>query len=140
MEGETMTYTFIEHTSDIIIQATNKTFEMALEDIASGMFTQMASNSIKEKDSFVVTVTAPNREELVVNLFSEVIMECETIPFAPRSMKITLFKEKNAKVSVTAKVYGEKKLSENIIKAVTYHGLKVEKKQSEWLVEVLFDI
>lgn len=133
-----MTYKFLEHTSDIIIEAKNKSFEAALEDVADGMFTQMGK--AEEKDSITFTTEAPTKEQLVVDFLSDVIVECETVPFTPVKAELLKFEKQGDILSVTAKIHGENKVSENIIKAVTYHELKIEENNGEWIITVLFDI
>jgi len=130
-----MGYKFIEHTSDIIIEAGGDTFEHTLEDMAAGMFHQMGCENAVEKDKFSVEVKAENNEELVVKLLSEILAECEINGFLPKRIIV----EKND-LEVRAEIHGENKVSENIIKGVTYHQLKVEKTEKGWLMRVLFDI
>jgi SHS2 domain-containing protein len=133
-----MGFEFLEHRSDIIILGKNRTLGSALEDVGDGMFTQMGAEHAKEKGSFELRFSAPTREQLVVQLLSEIIAECETRPFTPKRMEVLSFDEKALSVSV--RVYGEKKVPENIIKAVTYHELRVEKKGGNWEIQILFDI
>ncbi len=133
-----MGYRFLEHRSDIIVLASNSTFAKAMEDVAAGMFTQMGAERAKDKDSFALEVSAPTREELVVQFLTEIIAECETRPFTPKKMEITAFDE--SKMTIGAKIYGEMKVPENIIKAVTFHDLRAEKKGRNWEIQVLFDI
>ena len=133
-----MGYEFLEHRSDIIILGKNSTFEAALVDVADGMFTQMGAEHAKEKESFELKFSAPTREQLVVQLLSEIIAECETRPLTPKKLEMLAFDEKALFVSV--RVYGEKKVPENIIKAVTYHEFRAEKKGKNWEIQVLFDI
>jgi len=137
--GELMGYKFIEHTSDLMIEAEGDTFEHALEDLSSGMFLQMGGENALEKDEFSVSAEAANKEELVVKLLSEVLAECEIRGFLPKRLTIENADLEKNKLKVTVK--GEdKKYSENIIKGVTYHQLRVEKKEEKWVMQVLFDI
>jgi len=149
-----MGYSFLEHRSDIIILGKNVSFESALVDVAAGMFSQMGAEHAKEKESFELEFVAPTKEQLVVQLLTEIIAECETRPFTPKRMEV--FRFDHAKLSIAIRVYGENKVSENIIKAVTYHELRIEKKIDEkagkeigknagteaasWEIQVLFDI
>jgi len=133
-----VSYRFLEHRSDIIILGRNRTFEAALEDVGNGMFTQMGAEGASESDSFDIDFSAPTKEQLVVQLLTEVIAECETRPLRPRRMEVLRFD--HSRLSISARVHGEKKIPENIIKAVTYHELRVEKIGGGWEIQVLFDI
>jgi len=145
-----MGYSFLEHRSDIIVLGENASFESALVDVAAGMFSQMGAEHAKEKESFELEFVAPTKEQLVVQLLTEIIAECETRPFTPKRMEVLRFNHAN--LSIAIRVHGESKISENIIKAVTYHELRIEqkvekkagkeirKKGSSWEIQVLFDI
>ncbi len=131
-----MTYRFIEHTSDIIIEAEGKSFENALEEIGKGMITQMGSKKAGKKDRIEFSVAGRERkEDDVVAVLTEIIAICESEPFMPAGVSI-----KESGKGFLVALEGEKKQPENIIKAVTYHGLKVEQDKDRWRITVLFDI
>jgi len=129
-----MSYRFLEHVSDLIIQGENTTFEKALQDVAQGMTTQMGGENAEEKETLEAEVREENREDLVVAALTAIISECEAEIFTPK--KITVEKIEGG---VRIKISGEKKPHENVIKAVTYHGLKIEH-DGKWKITVLFDI
>jgi SHS2 domain-containing protein len=133
-----MSYRFIEHMSDIIIEAKGRDFVKTLEDIADGMFVQMGGKEVKGKEKIRISTVASTKEDLVVMLLSDIIAQCEIENFTPKKIDIKKFdEEKNV---VEAEILGEKKVPKNIIKAVTYHELKVEKTKDGWIIRVLFDI
>jgi SHS2 domain-containing protein len=133
-----MSYKFIEHTSDIIIEAKGSSFIEAFESLASGMFTQMGEG--KPTDKFEIEVEARTLEILVVNTLSEILAEVEIRGVTPAKLKIERFDKDQPMLIVS--VYGEKKAPKNIIKAVTFHELilKEDKNKREWTIRVLFDI
>jgi SHS2 domain-containing protein len=131
-------YSFLEHRSDVIILGTNSTFAKALEDVANGMLTQMGAEHAKATDSFELQFSAPTSEQLVVQLLSQIIAECETRPLTPKKIEVLALDEKAFSASV--RVSGERKIPQNIIKAVTYHEFRAEKKGKNWEIQVLFDI
>jgi SHS2 domain-containing protein len=133
-----MAYSFLEHRSDVIILGRNTSFAKALEDVGNGMLTQMGAEHAAEKESFTLRFSAPTAEQLVVQLLSQVVAECETRPLTPMRFEVLSFDEKALSASV--RVYGEKKVPENIIKAVTYHEFRAERKNGKWEIQVLFDI
>ncbi len=133
-----MAYKFIEHRSDIIIEANAINFPLALCELAKGMFTQMSSKDATAKDRLEIKSKAPEKEELVVTFLSDILAQCEIKQFTPKKIEIKKFDEKNN--SLSAILFGEKKVPKNIIKAVTYHELKVEETKDGWTLRVLFDI
>lgn len=130
-----MSWKILEHTSDLWIEAENDSFESALEDLAKGMFEHMggknAGSEIMEFEK-----KAGNMEELVVELLSDILAECEIRDFVPASLKVVKYVKNEIKVEVK----GRKDTLENIIKGVTYHDLEIENKNGKWKIRVLFDI
>ena len=129
-------YKRIEHRSDFIIEGQNDTFEKTLADVADGMFTEMGAENAGEKDSIGIESEMNTLEDLVVDVLSKIIAECEILPFTPKKSEVTRTGEKSVKIRIS----GEKKQPENIIKGATYHELKVEEKEGKWIIRVLFDI
>jgi len=132
----TSNYRFIEHTSDIIIEAKGETFASAFESLAQGMFTQMGDAKPKEKMKIEATGTAP--DILLVNALSTLLAEMEIEKFTPAKIADVDADLEKGKISFS--VLGEKKQPKNIIKAVTFHELQVEEKAGKWRLRVLFDI
>lgn len=133
-----MAYKFIEHRSDIIVEATAKNFVITLQEIAEAMFSQMGSEDANENDKIEINSKAPGRDELVVTFLSDVLAQCEIEQFTPKQIEIKKFNEKEN--SLTAVITGEEKVPKNIIKAVTYHELRVEETKGKCMIRVLFDI
>jgi len=131
-----MSYKFLEHTSDIVIQAEGKSFEDALQELAKGMITQMGSKKAKKKEKISFELNRKEtKEDDVVAVLTEIIATCESEPFTPASIEI-----KKTTAGFFVEINGERKQPENIIKAVTYHGLKIEQIKEKWCITVLFDI
>jgi len=129
-------YKFIEHTSDIIVEATGKTFSEAFENLAAGMFTQMGEAKPKEKID--ISAKGSSSEVLVVNALSELLAEIEIERFTPSVLKVK--KADLEKNEIEFEILGESKQPKNIIKAVTFHELIVKQEKNNWIIRVLFDI
>jgi SHS2 domain-containing protein len=130
-------YRFIEHMSDVIVEAEGKTFQDAFEALALGMFTQTGGTTTG-KESFDIEATGGTVEEMVVNALSELLAEIEIQRFTPMRAEVRNFDEKLNKLRFT--VFGETKPPKNIIKAVTFHQLFAKKGKEGWTLRVLFDI
>ncbi|MFH1222254.1 MAG: archease [Candidatus Micrarchaeota archaeon] len=128
-------YRFLPHTSDLIVQATGSSFEKALEQAAAAMLTQMGAEHATGKEKIELLVKQENRDDLVVAALTAIISECESEHFTPKKAVMT-----KAEGGVKITLYGEKKQPENIVKAVTYHELKVEQLKGSWRITVLLDI
>lgn len=128
---------FLEHTADAFLEARAKTFSDAVKDAIEGTF-KLIGKGKKEEESFEISVSSDELPGLVVKLLENLVVECELRKISPARVEI-LEADENKK-SIKAKVYGEKKVPKNIIKAVTYHRLEVKKEKGAWLIRVLFDI
>jgi SHS2 domain-containing protein len=130
-------YRFLEHTSDLIVQGEGPSFEKALEAVANGMITRMGSEHIRlsGKETIATEARMENQQDLVVVALTAIISECEAEAFTPAKIEIEKI-ERGVRIKIT----GERKIPENIIKAVTYHELKIAKLGNKWKITVLFDI
>jgi SHS2 domain-containing protein len=129
-----MSYRFLEHTSDIIIEAEGKDFADALCEVAKGMFTQMGESGTK--DSIIIESSASTKEGLAVVFLTDIIVECESYPFVPSDIRLI----ESVDNRIKCEILGEKSAPENIIKAVTHHELEIEDAQDNCRIKVLFDI
>ena len=143
MEGEIMGYEYLEHPSDIIVLAKNISFEKTFEDVSFAMFEHMGAPGATEIDSIEIKFSEKTIDQLVVQLLNEIIAECETLPLTPKRLAVTSFRlpvTSEDEFNISVRIFGEKKIPQNVIKAVTYNSLRVEKKENNWEIEILFDI
>ena len=144
MEGEIiMGYEYLEHPSDIIVLAKNLSFEKTFEDVALSMFEHMGGPDATDIDSIEIPFKEKTIEQLVVQLLTQIIAECETLPLTPKRLEVSSFQlpaTSEDEYTISVRIFGEKKIPENIIKAVTYNSLRIENKGNNWEIEILFDI
>ncbi len=131
-----MGWKLLEHMTDLFIEASNTSFEKALEDLAEGMFAHMGGKNAKATESFDIEKKSGTAGGLVVELLSDILAECEIRGFVPVSLVVREYDGE----SIKATVKGETKPPENIIKGVTYHRLEVREEDGKWVMRVLFDI
>lgn len=128
---------FLEHTADAYLEARARTFPSAIKDAMEGAF-ELIGKGKKEDVQFEVSYSADELPKLVVKFLESLVVECELQKISPRRAEIQEADEE--KKTIRAKIYGEKKVPKNIIKAVTYHRLEVKKEKGTWIIRVLFDI
>lgn len=128
---------FIEHTADAFLEARARTFPNAVKDAMEGAFGLIGKGK-KEEAEFEISASSDELPALVVKALESLVVECELQKISP--VRAEILEADESKKSIRAKIYGEKKVPKNIIKAVTYHGLEVKKERGSWLVRVLFDI
>lgn len=128
---------FLEHTADAFLEAKARTFQSAVKDAIEGTF-ELIGKGRKEEESFKTSVSSDELPKLIVKLLENLVVECELQKISPVRAEILEADEK--KISIKAKIYGEKKVPKNVVKAVTYHRLEVKKEKAFWIIRVLFDI
>ena len=153
-------YELIDHTADIGLRAYGKDLKQLFENAASGMFAILADlKNVRAEKTVPLKLEAPNLEELFLSWLSELLYQ--------HNGKGMMFKEFSVdelgEEAIAAKAKGEKlnlkrHRLKTEIKAVTYHGLKVEKVKKKgqsrlrqlsgatneagyiWQAEVIFDV
>jgi len=140
---ENKRYSIIDHTADIGIEAYGKDLKELFRNAAFGMFELMAGlKEVGVDKKVTIKLKAPDKEELLISWLSELLYY-----FAGPSkilLKDFVIKKLEEK-SIEAEACGEQlDLSRHQmkmeIKGVTYHQLKIERRNSRWQCRVIFDV
>ena len=146
-------FELIEHTADVGIIAYGWTLTELFENAARGMFSIIASiDRVKPQRSVNVDVEASDYEMLLVKWLRELLYQHDACGLLFCDFKVKELSELSAvehsQVSQIAlrgvargqpineadvELYGD-------IKAVTYHGLKVEREGGVWRAQIIFDV
>ncbi len=122
---------FLEHTGDIKVRVKAPCFKKALKELLEVMFDIVKAEGNGDTH-LIVESQGETKEDMVVNLLSDVLSEIEIkglIPLSVESIEVE-------KGKIRAKIKCRKGSPNAIIKAVTYHQLKVDDGE----IEVVFDI
>jgi len=137
-------FEFIEHTADVGVRVYGESLEALFVNSARVLFGLILDYKPKPEIEERVVVEAEDFEELLVTWLNELISLFFAYQFLPVDYSITIEDEEGAKV-LKSTIKGsnfnpyENKLNMEI-KAATYHDLKVEKSDSGWVAEIIFDI
>ncbi|MBI1968797.1 archease [Candidatus Woesearchaeota archaeon] len=140
-----MTYTFLDHTADVLFQAEGKTLEelfaqcaLAVED------TQVNVKKIKPKKTVKIALENQTLEKLLFDFLDELLFykDAEQLLFSEFAIKI---QEKEGKYLLSCAASGEKLDVEKHepkvdIKAITMHLFEIKKTKKGWWAQVLVDI
>lgn len=135
-------YEIIDHTADVGLRAFGENLKELFKNFAVGMFEIITDlKDVKPKISLTIEVGAVTQEELLIDWLRELLYQYNVQEILFKSFEI----EKMTGNRINAKVWGEKFDSrrhnlKTEIKAVTYHGLKIQKAEDHWQGEVIFDI
>ncbi|MCS7252884.1 MAG: archease [Armatimonadota bacterium] len=144
-------FEFLEHTADSGVIAYGDSLESLLESVSVGMFSIIADvEAVKPSQSVRIEVEANDHETLLMALLRELLFQHDAHGLIFRDLKVEELGEfvdeqggRHFKLRATA--FGEP-VSETEaelhgdIKAVTYHGLKVEQHADGWRAQVIFDV
>jgi SHS2 domain-containing protein len=133
-------YELIEHTADVGVKAYGKTVAEAFEHAAEAMFDIITDQSpIASIGEYDIQLEAPDHEQLLVDWLSKLLFlnGAENLVFGKFEVTIT---GNRLSAHVFGEKYNTKKHKMGVeIKAVTYHIVKVNKKDPIF-AQVLFDI
>ncbi len=135
-------YEYLDIFGEAGVRATGESVEEVFENAALGMYSMVTdAESVREKKKITVEVKGESPEGLLVGFLNELIFHLDANGFVGRRVKVL----KLGGDSVRAEVSGEEFDLERheprlLLKAATYHDLKLENRGGKWTVEVIFDI
>lgn len=141
-------FDIVEHTADKGIRAYGRSLAEVFETAAEAMFFLIIDTSgATVGGDTEVEVTGYDKEELLANWLRELLFLYETdgLPFSVFAVKELRAGEQGGPWRLRAACeYAsdadkiERKASP--VKAVTYHGLRIEERRGRWTVSVIFDV
>jgi len=137
-------FEFLEHVADLRFMAYGKSLNDCFQNSAKAMFSAISDlKSIDEKDMKRIALEAEDLEVLLHDFLSELLFLFETRGLLFKKFHVSI--DRNKGYRLKAELYGEKfnpKKHEikTEIKAVTYHEMLIERRNKEWVAEVLCDI
>lgn len=137
-------YKFLEHTADVLFEASGGSFEEALEAAADALFETICDvNQVGEKKRIDVSEKAGNLEDLVAFTLSDLLSEMEAEELFLKKFKVENFGKREGGFFIEGKAYGAEmnpEVGKTVVKGVTHGMLKVEGKKGKWKIRVLLDI
>lgn len=135
-------FEILDISGDAGIRAFGKDLPELFANAAAGMYSLIIdTQDIQEKRTLAISSQGSSQEGLLVAFLNELIFHFDTYGFIGKSITITRLDN----TSVTAEISGEEFNPDQhegklLIKAATYHKLKIEEKGDHWKAEVIFDI
>ena len=140
-------YEFFEHTADIGLRARGKDLSGLFIHAAEGMFAIIAERRPASrrpgphKKLFSLSLAARDREELLVSWLSELLSLSDIHNVIFSDYIIREITDKKIKAQSCGEMFTpETFIGKTAVKAVTYHGLKIETaKPGSLIAEIIFD-
>ena len=143
----TKDYEYLEHTADLFFRAFGKTLGECFGNAAKAMFSAMIERaSVKPAVKKTIRLESSDLLLLMHDWLSESLFLFETKGLVFRDFDVIIEKKKRGALYVLSAVLSGERFDRKKhviltdVKAVTYHDLVVEKRNSQWIAEVLCDI
>ncbi len=138
-------YRYLEHEADIGIEGIGISLEEAFTEGAKAMFNVMCEiNTVKSKVPVKLFCSARDIETLFVEFLNELLGKAGIENMLFSKFEITIMNSRGH-LELLGKAYGEK-LDQNKhgikteVKAATYSGLRVKKRDTKYYVRCVLDI
>jgi SHS2 domain-containing protein len=135
-------YEIFEHTADMGIRVRAESLDELFADAARGLFSVMVENfdAVRPTDEFAFQLHGEDIEELLHDWLAELLFT-----FHARRVALSEFHIQVDPPELTATARGEaidtaRHQIDAEVKAITWHGLKVQQQSDGWLAEVIVDI
>ncbi len=137
-----MGYEYLDISGDAGVRAEGRTLEEAFESAALGMYGLITDTGmVEEKEERLIEVKGASFDDLLVSWLNELIYLFDAFGFVGRSVKVEGIRDGRLSAMVKGEEFDpERHESDLLLKAATYHLLKVERKGEGWALEVIFDI
>ena len=135
-------YETFEHTADIGIRARSGTLNGLFEDSAKGLFSVilMNLNSVRCVQATTIELAGGPRDDLLFDWLAELLYTFETRRIVFGRFEVSLSENGLSAVAWGEPLDASRHELDMEVKAVTYHGLKVEPEGEGWLAEVILDL
>lgn len=135
-------YEVFEHTADIGLRVRADDLETLFAEAAQGLFSLIVADleSVQTVQEVYVELAAERTDDLLFDWLAELLYH-----FDVRGLLLSRFEVKLDQTHLRGTARGEpvdrtRHQLEMEVKAITYHGLKVERRDNHWLAEVIVDI
>lgn len=137
-----MSYETFEHTADLGLRVRASDLNALLADAARGLFSMIVVDldSVRPTEAVSISVPGQPSELLLFDWLNELLYIYEV-----RRLLLCAFDVRVNENGLDATARGEpidpaRHVLDHEVKAITYHGLKLERQPSGWLAEVIVDI
>jgi SHS2 domain-containing protein len=135
-------YELFEHTADIGIRARAAELNTLFEDAARGLFAVIVADSasIAPIAEMSFQIAGHAHEDLLFDWLAELLYTFETRRTVFSNFEVHFGEDGLTAIARGEPIDQERHQLEREVKAITYHGLKVQRDGDGWLAEVIVDI
>lgn len=135
-------FEIIDISGDVGIRVYGETLEDVFTNAAIGMYSLITDlEGIREKRDVAIDVESHSLDGLLVSWLNELIFHFDTYGFIGKNIHIATLSNNRIIANVSGEDFdAEKHEKRLLIKAATYHQLSIEKREGQWVTNVIFDI
>ncbi len=137
-----MQFEILDISGDVGIKAYGKTVSEAYANAGIGMYSLITDISgVDERERIEFGLNGDSPEGLLAAYLNELIFRFDTRNFVGRRVEVPDLSGSSIRVIVLGEEFDPDRHERRLlIKAATYHNIKVERTDHVWEVEVVFDI
>ncbi|RMG73677.1 MAG: archease [Nitrospirae bacterium] len=135
-------FEILDISGDVGLRVFGENLERLFINSARGLYHLITENSqIKPQRAVDVNVYADTLDGLLVGWLNELIFQFDTYGFLGADVEIKSLSENRIEATLFGEDFDPARHERGLlIKAATYHNVKIEKQNGLWSVEVIFDI
>jgi len=135
-------YKFIDHTADIGIKIWGESLKELFENAAYALFDIIAElNKVKAENFIEVKIEGEKIDELLADWLRDLLYKFNGEGYLLKKFKVERVSGKGLKAEVGGEKLDLARHSlKREVKAVTYHGLTVKRRDKRWEAQVIFDV
>ena len=132
----------LDISGDVGLTAYGRDKNEVFSSAAIGMYNLITDlDTIKEIKTIRVSVENPSLDGLLVSWLNELIFHFDTYGFIGKTIHIEKLSGNAIRATITGEEFDrERHEGKLLIKAATYHKLRIEKTNDMWEIDVIFDI
>jgi SHS2 domain-containing protein len=132
----------LDISGDVGIEAFGESKDDAFIHVAVGMYSLITNiNAIREKKTIEIRVESHSLDGLLVSWLNELIFHFDAYGFVGKKIEVKHFSDNKLIATITGEEFDPERHDRKLlIKAATYHKLRIEKVDDIWEIDVIFDI
>lgn len=135
-------FRILDVSGDVGLTAYGSSEKEAFVNAAKGMYSLIADpDSVREMKAVEISVEHRSHEGLLVSWLNELVFHFDAYGFIGKRIDMSHFSDNRLVATVSGEDFERGRHKGNLlIKAATYHRLRIEKVRDLWEIDVIFDI
>jgi SHS2 domain-containing protein len=135
-------YELFEHTADLGLRVQADSLEALFVDAARGVLAMLVADpaSVRPLTTKTICLSADEPAYLLFDWLSELLYAFESEKLLLSDIELTIADNKLTAICRGELMDESRHRMEHEVKAITYHGLRLEKMPASWFAEVIVDI